>query len=175
MSVATSHAAAPLPSAQSLPPTPSKSPAGRGPKAGRQQGLTSFFKQTAKCLSCRQPIQSGKAAVAGPLSPGSSSGSSRRGTGQQEPGLLPALCDTCAGEEDCWAQVYLGTLQEDSRQWQALCSAQGACLRCHSGGGSGAVLCENAECPVLYPRLGAARALAASEAKLERLELSCGW
>jgi hypothetical protein len=88
---------------------------------------------------------------------------------------MPALCDACAGEDDCWAQVYLGTVQEDSRQWQALCGAQAACLRCHSGGGSGAVLCENAECPVLYPRLAAARALAGTEAKLERLELSSAW
>ena len=156
-----------------LPPTPSKSPG-----AKRQQGLASFFKQTAKCLSCRQPMKQQAAAAASPFaSPGSSvrSGGSSRGQQQPEPPPPPALCDSCQQQPDSWAQAYLGALQEEGRQWEQLCGAQAACLSCHSGGHCGPVVCENGECPALFPRLAAARALAGVEGRLERLEAHCGW
>jgi hypothetical protein len=138
-----------------LPPTPSKSPGSK-----RQQGLAIFFKQTAKCLSCKQPIKQQQ---------------QQQQQQQQAPAPAPALCNSCQLQAGCWARTLLGTLQDDSRKWQQLCRAEAACLACNSGGHAGPVVCENGECPALYPRLAAARALAASEGRLERPDAHYGW
>jgi hypothetical protein len=39
--------------------------------------------------------------------------------------------------------------------------AHAACVACHSGGASHAILCENGECPVLYERARTREELAA--------------
>ena len=37
--------------------------------------------------------------------------------------------------------------------------AMSTCMRCHSGGMMGSVVCENGECPVLFSRLSSANRL----------------
>lgn len=123
--------------------------AGKG--GGKQAGLTQFFKQRPRCLSCRQPLSS------------SGGGSSQ--------GLAPGLCDQCQAEPGRWGAAYAAACEEDNQQQDHLARAVSACIDCHSGGLLGEVACENAECPALYDRLGAARRVLATGAKLSRLRL----
>lgn len=256
----------------------------QGGKGGAKQvGLTSFFKHTAKCLACKQPVQAAGnggngsaagaalsspllgsrahqqhqqqagqkkgpmatflqragaaggggsagsgagaagsplrtgtaaagAAMAGPLTPQAprkglrqevvvSSGEDSGGEGgygaasasggsqeaqQQQPALPPGLCANCLGKgpagaatagasgsaRSLWAEVHAPLLSEANAHAQQLQAAASQCVRCHSGGLHGRVACANAECNVLYDRLGAARRLGAAELKLRRLALS---
>ncbi len=65
--------------------------------------------------------------------------------------------------------TYLRLMYDDSTATMQLNLALSACMRCHSGGWIGTVLCENGECGTLFARLGAVRRLAAADERLERL------
>lgn len=68
------------------------------------------------------------------------------------------------------ARVYLEILSEvdaaESRH-HAACST---CIRCHSGGLFGPILCENGECAVMYSRLSAGHRLTTASHNLRRLD-----
>ncbi|GIL98965.1 hypothetical protein Vretimale_4190 [Volvox reticuliferus] len=87
-------------------------------------------------------------------------------------GRAPGLCAACCREPDTLATTYLRLLEDDNTAAVQLASALSSCMRCHSGGRFGPVLCENGECGVLFARLGAARRLAAFGERLERLDVS---
>jgi len=61
--------------------------------------------------------------------------------------------------------VYLELLGEERRLDRRLCTTSAMCARCHSGGLTRPILCQNGECSVLYARLG-------TQTKLENLALS---
>lgn len=72
--------------------------------------------------------------------------------------------------------MQLSAQAESNAAATQLAHAMSTCAACHSGGVmGGAVACENAECDVLYLRLGAARRQAAAALKLQRLALSEPW
>lgn len=114
---------------------------------GRQRGMTSFFKQTVKCLGCRQVLP-----------------------GAVDTGRAPGLCADCRKEEGKWIRVYMALLEADGEQQQEWASAMSHCIRCHSGGCLGQVVCENAECPVFHVRLASFRRLANVNVKLLRMD-----
>ena len=82
-----------------------------------------------KCLSCRRSMPAASGVEAS----------------QQ-----PPLCVDCAAEEGVLAAVWLEAVQEASAAQSRLCQAHSLCLRCHSGGSMGPVLCENGECAVRF-------------------------
>ncbi len=87
-------------------------------KGGQQQsGLGAFFKYTAKCLSCKQPVQ------------------------QQQGGdaLAPALCAACARIKGRLAEVTLAVMRDTSIHEEQLTSTTATCMGCHSGGALGKV------------------------------------
>lgn len=169
------------------------------PQKGRkQQGMMQFFKQNAKCLGCKRvlpklPGSGGLFGKSGPATPDSGRGPKGRLPGSSKtpqptqkgvkgdahsstpdvsriPPLDPGLCDECKAEDGKWCQVYLNILADDNAAEEALCHATSACVRCHSGGLLGPVICENGECPVLYERYAAARKAYSSQHKLMRME-----
>ncbi|KAG2436758.1 hypothetical protein HXX76_006282 [Chlamydomonas incerta] len=131
---------------------------GNGGHRQTQSGLSSFFKQTARCLVCKQALSPHQLPAGG---------------GAADPASAPALCVACLAEPDTLPAALLRQLEEDSAAAAALATAVSACTACHSGGAAaGALLCENGECAHLYGRVGAARRLAASGQRLERLARS---
>ncbi|GIL98964.1 hypothetical protein Vretimale_4190 [Volvox reticuliferus] len=132
-----------------------------GGGGGLQSGLSSFFRQAAKCLACKQAL---------PMLPQQQQ-QQQVGAGWAA-GRAPGLCAACCREPDTLATTYLRLLEDDNTAAVQLASALSSCMRCHSGGRFGPVLCENGECGVLFARLGAARRLAAFGERLERLDVS---
>lgn len=116
-------------------------------KGGRQTGLTRFFKTSFKCLGCKRAIHT-----------------------QTE--MTPGLCSSCAGVQGKWQEVYMNYVEQNTALGKTLCSAQEACMRCHSGVLCGQpVLCENAECPVFYARTGSESRLQSIQTALDRLSM----
>ena len=165
---------------------------------GRQRGMRSFFKQQAKCLSCRSIIQSntGQSGGSSVTQVGTTGGTSRsrraRGTAAAgagagdaggriadgtaaasdgpPPGVEPGLCNNCKVQEGKWAQVYLTELTNESQAVACLTKGLTQCRWCHSGAQLGEVVCGNGECPVVYERLGAGRRILNVQHRLQRLE-----
>lgn len=153
-------------------PGSNKGAAGKGGGA-RQVGLTVFFKHKPLCLSCRQPVpapQHGNTSSGAPS--GSGSGGEERDGDDVAVNLAPGLCDACRAVPGRWAELVCASESDMGAQQQQLTAAVSQCMRCHSGGMAGPVLCTNAECNVLFERLAAARRLAASGLKLKRLVIS---
>ncbi|GFR40571.1 hypothetical protein Agub_g1149, partial [Astrephomene gubernaculifera] len=127
---------------------------GSGGKHSLQSGLGQFFRQSARCLGCKQVLPRDCGGGGGDLA------------------SAPGLCGACLREPDTLPATHLRTLADDNTAFTQLASALATCLTCHSGGhAAGALLCENGECPQLFARLGAVRRLAASGERLERLDL----
>ena len=120
-------------------------------KGARQTGMMNFYKGTIRCLGCKRHIPSGKlpsnAGVEG-----------------------PGLCEVCSSQEGKWEEVYLECLQHVDRLEHRQAGAQAYCMRCHSGGMTGKVVCENGECPVLYARVESAARLVTVNTFLRRLD-----
>lgn len=120
-------------------------------KGARQTGMTSFYKETIRCLGCKRTIPSGKvppdAGVEG-----------------------PGLCEVCSSQEGKWEEVYEGLRQHANRLEHRWAGASAFCMRCHSGGMTGAVVCENGECPVLYARVESAARMVTMSNLLRRLD-----
>lgn len=127
-------------------PTPGK---GKGGSGGRQMGMMSFFKATAKCLGCRRGMPEFKG----------------------EADDAPGLCDACAGEAGKWEEAYLGALGEAAAAEARAAAAAAACRSCDSATLGQPVLCDNGECPVTYARLGAAADASAAAKALRRLDI----
>jgi DNA polymerase delta subunit 1 len=146
--------AAPPPSAaaeaQGADKGKAKGGGGGGRAAPRQSGMTQFFRVTAKCLGCRRAM------------PGA------RG----DPADAPGLCDSCAGQEGRWGEVWVGLLREEAEQAARECAAHAACRQCHSGLVAQPVLCDNAECPVTYARLGTEARVEGARVALRRMDLT---
>lgn len=83
---------------------------------------------TIKCLSCKRTINAGAA----------------------PPNEVPALCEDCANDEGRLESVLLELQGEERLLEDRLCTANALCMRCHSGGLTGPVLCENGECLVSH-------------------------
>jgi len=96
----------------------------------KQTGLTSFFKSTAKCLSCKRGL------------PGTIAGDA----------FAPGLCPTCSSLPDKFQETYLDVLEDLRFQEARQCGAHDACRSCGSSTVCQPVVCENAECPVFYKR-----------------------
>jgi len=96
----------------------------------KQTDLTSFFKSTAKCLSCKRGL------------PGTIAGDAS----------VPGLCPTCSSIPGNFQQTYLDVLENLRYQEARQCGAHDACRSCGSSTVCQAVVCENAECPVFYKR-----------------------
>ena len=156
----------------STTPTPGKKKGAAGGAAAagsrQQSGMKQFFTTTARCLGCKAVLpqrQGGMFAVAGSSSRTGSSG------GTQPPeGKDPGLCESCKQEDGKLEAVYLHTVADQGSAAASLRGAHTACRRCHSGGQTGAVVCENGECPVLYVRYQAERQLRNADHRLVRLE-----
>ena len=103
-----------------------------------------------RCLACKRPIP--KAELVG------------------KEGREPGLCESCKQEEGTLARVHLSILAELGAAEHRHHMAHATCIRCHSGGLLGPVVCENGECPVLYSRLSAAQRLVTAVHNLERLD-----
>lgn len=129
-----------------LSPSPGKGSSRGGAK---QLGMLQFFKATAKCLGCRQAM------------------SRFRGAPEDAPGL----CDSCAGEEDRWAQAFLAIEEEETKAEARNAAAHAACRQCHSGLLCEEVLCDNGECPVTYARLSSQGTLRSTAESLRRLDI----
>ncbi|DBA67150.1 TPA: hypothetical protein ACH3X2_001471 [Trebouxia sp. C0005] len=120
-------------------------------KGARQTGMMNFYKGTIRCLGCKRHIPSGK------LPP--------------DAGVVgPGLCDICSSQEGKWEEVYLEYLQHVNRLEHRQAGAYAYCMRCHSGGESGSVVCENGECPVLYARVESAARLTTVSTFVKRLD-----
>lgn len=61
-------------------------------------------------------------------------------------------------------------LQERNIAEDRLAASHAFCTRCHSGGTSGAFLCDNGECPVLYARLASSARIGPLQQSLLRLD-----
>ena len=87
-------------------------------------------------------------------------------------GREPGLCASCTEEDGKWSQTWLRVLQQlrDAERRRGL--SHSTCMRCHSGGLMGPVLCDNGECPVLYSRLQSASRIEVLEQSLDRLDES---
>ena len=120
-------------------------------KGARQTGMMNFYKGTIRCLGCKRHIASGK------LPPQA---------GVQGAGL----CDVCSSQEGKWEQVYVEYMQLVDNLERRQTSAQAFCVRCHSGGMAGPVVCENGECPVLYARVESAGRLVTVNNLVKRLD-----
>jgi hypothetical protein len=106
-----------------------------------------------------------------PSTPASSSPFSRGPQSPSQPQQPPpGLCGTCMKDPGAHPATWLATLAEQRCSEVAVASAVSKCMACHSGGLMGAVACENAECEVLYERLGHFRRLQGAEARLRRLD-----
>jgi hypothetical protein len=150
-------------------PSPGKKKAATGAAASRQQGsMKQFFTTTARCLGCKTVMQSkGLGLFGSSAAAGSSSSSS---SAQPPPGVDPGLCPACRQEEGKHEAVHLHTVVEQGSAAASLGGAHSACRRCHSGGQTGAVVCENGECPILYVRYQAERQLRNADHRLLRLD-----
>ncbi|GMH36104.1 hypothetical protein BSKO_03972 [Bryopsis sp. KO-2023] len=104
-------------------------------------------------------------------SPSSSIFSTPRGSLAETEELLPGLCQSCASSVGKWEEVQLKHLASDERHRRKLGIALSDCVRCHSGGQFGEILCENAECPVLYERIEQGRKVREEQLCLHRLAL----
>ena len=120
-------------------------------KGGRQTGMMTFYKGTIRCLGCKRHIPSGKL----PSSAGVEG---------------PGLCDVCSSQEGKWEEVYEGFLQHANKLEHRQAGATAYCMRCHSGGMNGLVVCENGECPVLYARVESASRMVTVNNLLKRLD-----
>ena len=85
-------------------------------------------------------------------------------------GREPGLCASCMEDDAQWAHTWLRVLQQlrDAERRRGL--SHSTCIRCHSGGMMQPVLCENAECPVLYSRLQSGGRIEVLEQSLQRLD-----
>lgn len=120
-------------------------------KGARQTGMMNFYRGTIRCLGCKRHIPSGK------LPPGA---------GVEGPGL----CDACSSQDGKWEEVYEGLMQRENRLEHRRAGAHAFCMRCHSGGMTGAVVCENGECPVLYARVESSARMVTVGNLLRRLD-----
>ena len=106
--------------------------------------------ETVRCLGCKRTIH------------------------QSTPGKQPAggcgLCEDCQATEGAWAGAYLDLLRDSNLAEDRLAASQAFCTRCHSGGPSGAFLCDNGECPVLYARLASSARIGPLQQSLSRLD-----
>ncbi len=80
---------------------------------------------------------------------------------------MPAYCST----EGRWQAAYLSLVREQSLQEARLTAAAAACRQCDSAALPQSLLCECAECPVLYARLGASSRLQGVEQSLQRMDI----
>lgn len=117
-----------------------------GSAFGKQAGLATFFRATARCLGCKQAV-----------------------SGVADGQLPPGLCTACAAQEGQRSSALITHMTDVRKQEERLAAASAQCLRCHSGGQHTSIACSNGECSVLYDRLGAARRLAAAAVRVQRL------
>lgn len=103
---------------------------------------------SAKCLGCKRAFQQR----------------------ELKGGRAPGLCNSCQGLDGREAGVHLECLSEANAAAARLGSSLSTCVRCHSGGLSGEIACENGECAVLYSRLAASARLESAAKNLQRLE-----
>lgn len=120
-------------------------------KGGRQTGMMSFYKGTTRCLGCKHHMPSSKSSKASEA-------------------LEPGLCDICRGEDGKWEETYLEYLGHVNKLEARKAGAHAYCMRCDSGAGEGAVVCENGECPVLYARVESQARLETVTQALKRLD-----
>ncbi len=119
---------------------------------------------TPRCLACKQPLP------AGPAGHQLVQGRQQGGAAPQEQ-LPPGLCATCLAADSRWAETFASLLAEHTQQQEMLAAASSQCAHCHSGGLLSRIACSNSECAVLYSRVGAARRLATTQVRLERMDL----
>lgn len=168
----------------------------QGRSGARQSGLGQFFRTTARCLNCRQPLPhqtpsspppvprspatpaaARRGAAASPATPRAATAATAAASSAstETATVAPGLCEQCRREDGVWAATYVAALEGLGDQQRQLCGAVSKCTSCHSGGLYGALACQNDECDVLFARMGAARRMAAVDLKLRRLEASEPW
>ena len=61
------------------------------------------------------------------------------------------LCDKCK-QIGAAPRALVSLMAENRENEKRLLGGQGACMRCHSGGLYGQILCTNTDCPIFYVR-----------------------